>query len=118
MYNSRFVRVHCRAACLIAMAVGLIVARASALQVPECGPILDLEKRVYLIDEAIRFWIGVQNNSDACGFHSNSAAVLHWLNPDGTRVDEPISSPVDDSNEGGWLAAGVSEEEHPSWGAM
>jgi hypothetical protein len=102
MYNSRFVCVRCRAACLIAMAVGLVVARASAQQAPECGPTLDLEKQVYLIDEAIRFWIGVRDNSDACGFHANSTGVVHWLNPDGTRLNEAIS-PVDDANGGGWL---------------
>ena len=103
MHNSRFIRVRRRAACLIALTLGFVVARASAQQVPECGPILALEKRVYLVDEAIRFWIGVQNNSDTCGFHSDAPGVLHWLNPDGTRVDEPISSPVDDSSLGGWL---------------
>jgi hypothetical protein len=100
MYNLRPSCVRFHVACVTAITVGLIVVRASAQQAPECGPTLDLEKQIYLIDETIRFWIGARDNSDACGFHSNSTAVIHWRNPDGTELDEAIS-PVDDANGGG-----------------
>ncbi len=68
---------------LIAIAAGL---RVSAQQLTALRPTLQLEKPVYTIDESIRFWIGVTSETKIPEA-LRSSCVMHWIRPDGTRLD-------------------------------
>jgi hypothetical protein len=93
-----------RSASLI-VGVWLSVGVVSAQRAASFGPILELEKPVYVAGEAVRFWIGVTSDvpiPEAL----QSTYVLHWVLPDGSRTDESVSSTADGdpsrSWQGGW----------------
>jgi hypothetical protein len=65
------------------------------------GPILQLEKPVYLAGESIRFWIGVTTQTDIPEALFQSA-VFHMVWPDGSRTDEHVSWPLDGNPSRGW----------------
>ena len=79
------------------------------------GPTLQLEKPVYVADEAIRFWVGV--NSD--GYIPEAlrgGCVLHIVRPDGSRIDEHVSWPVDGDPSRGWNGGWGFGSQPPSLG--
>jgi hypothetical protein len=74
---------------------------APARQTAGFGPTLELEKQVYTIDEAIRFWVGVTQESETpTALHSS--CVLHIIRPDGSRLDEHVHWPMDGDSSHNW----------------
>ena len=89
----------------IIVAICLSMGVASPRQTTRFGPTLQLEKPVYVVDEAIRFWIGVASDVPIPeGLHSS--CVLHMVRPDGSRTDERVSWTMDGDTsmswQGGW----------------
>jgi len=78
---------------------------APAQQETGFTPILQLEKPVYVADEAIRFWVGVTSNV-GIPERLRSSCILHMVRPDGSKVNERVAWPVDGdpslSWKGGW----------------
>lgn len=79
--------------------IGTVVAPSQ--QTKDFTPTLQLEKSIYAADEAIRFWVGVTAAS-TIPEALRSTCVLHWVRPDGTRLDEHISWPLDGDTSRGW----------------
>ena len=74
---------------------------APAQQESGFTPILQLEKPIYVADEAIRFWVGVTSNVDIPE-SLRSSCILHMVRPDGSKVNESVSWPVDGSPSHSW----------------
>ncbi|MGA2588982.1 MAG: hypothetical protein ABSH32_03630 [Bryobacteraceae bacterium] len=74
---------------------------APAQQETGFTPVLQLEKPVYLADEAIRFWVGVTSNVDIPEA-LRSSCILHMVRPDGNKVNERVSWPIDGNPTRGW----------------
>jgi hypothetical protein len=85
----------------IIVAICLSVGVAFPQQTARFGPTLQLEKPVYVVDEAIRFWIGVTADSPIPQ-ELWSSCILHWTHPDGSRTDEHVDSPRDGDASMGW----------------
>jgi hypothetical protein len=63
---------------LIAAAMWLGVVVASPQQTTSFGPILQLEKTIYLADESIRFWVGVSRSQKGYGLVHPSLGAPRW----------------------------------------
>src|SRR6266478_3781748 len=102
MQNARSASLHtARFARLSIVGIWLCVGVASAQRSTSFGPILELEKSVYVAGEAIRFWIGVTSDvpiPDAL----QSSYVVHMVWPDGSRTDERVSSTADGDPSRAW----------------
>jgi hypothetical protein len=99
----------------IIVAIWLSVGVASSQQTTRFGPTLQLEKPVYAVDEAIRFWIGVTADSPIPeGLWSS--CILHWTRPDGSRTDEHVDSPRDGDASMGWRGGWGFGTKSPSLG--
>jgi hypothetical protein len=94
-----------RLASLIAALTWLGAGIAPSQQTTGFHPTLRLEKSTYTADESVRFWVGVTSASEIPEA-MQSSCLLHWVRPDGTRLDERVGWPVDgDSShdwQGGW----------------
>jgi hypothetical protein len=78
-------------------------------------PVLEIEKPVYLVDESIRFWVGV--NADVpIPEGVRSSCVLHWVRPDATAFDEHISWPIDGDPTRSWRGGWGFRKESPGIG--
>jgi hypothetical protein len=68
-------------------------------------PILILDKQQFFPDESVRFWIGV-SAQDPIPEAVRESGIVHILRPDGTRLNQPVHSPIDgdpsSSYKGGW----------------
>lgn len=85
------------------MLAWLMIGASTAQSRPSGGftPVLEIEKPAYLADEAIRFRIGVDADlpiPEAV----RSTCVLHWIRPNSTAFDEPVSWPRDGDPTRGW----------------
>jgi hypothetical protein len=76
-------------------------------------PTLTLDKHFFFANESVRFWIGVAA-SDPIPEEVRESGVVHIVRPDGSKVDQPTSSPRDGdpslSYKGGW---GLGPGPHP-----
>ena len=77
------------------------VAVATSQQTRGFSPTIQLEKSVYAADESVRFWVGVTSASKIPEA-LRSSCVLHWIRPDGTRLDERVPWPRDGDTSRGW----------------
>ena len=77
------------------------VAVATSQQTRGFSPTIQLEKSVYAADESVRFWVGVTSASKIPEA-LRSSCVLHWIRPDGTRLDERVPWPGDGDTSRGW----------------
>ena len=116
MQNARSASLHtARFACLSIVGIWLSVGVASAQRSTSFGPILELEKSVYVAGEAIRFWIGVTSDvpiPEAL----QSSYVVHIVRPDGSRVDERVSSTADGDPSRAWKGGWGFGTQTPSLG--
>jgi hypothetical protein len=78
-------------------------------------PTLRLEKQVYAQDETIRFWVGVTSESKIPAALRTSC-ILHWIRPDGSRFDQPLSWPIDGDSSHGWEGGTGFGKRSPSLG--
>jgi len=99
----------------LVVAAYLAVSIASSQQTSEFSPTLRLEKDVYLAGEEVRFWIGVTSQSKIPDALRTSCA-LHWIRPDGTRVDEHVAWPIDGDPASSWEAGQGLVNQSPSLG--
>jgi hypothetical protein len=100
---------------LIVAGIGLSVAVASAQQTTTFGPTLQLEKPVYVVDEAIRFWIGVTSDVPIPeGLWSSY--IVHMVWPDGRRTDQHVSSTADGDPSRSWKGGWGFGSQSPSIG--
>ena len=65
------------------------------------SPTLQLEKRIYVAGESIRFWIGVSAKTDIPEALRESG-VVHIVGSDGSRTDDHVSWPMDGNPNRGW----------------
>jgi hypothetical protein len=79
--------------------LGVVVAPSQPT--PDFSPTLQLEKPIYVADESVRFWIGVASASNIPEA-LQSSCVLHWVRPDGSRLDEHVTWPMDGNTSRGW----------------
>jgi hypothetical protein len=86
----------------------------SSQQTAPFHPILELEKPVYLLGESIRFWIGV--HAEYVPEALRESGVLHWVNPDGSQMDEHVGWPADGNPARGWKGGWGFEKRSPSPG--
>jgi hypothetical protein len=90
-----------RLASLIAAVTWLGAVIAPSQQTTGLSPTLELEKPRYAADESIRFWIGLTSASEIPE-EEQSSCILHWVRPDGSRLDEKVSWPIDGDGSRGW----------------
>jgi hypothetical protein len=88
-------------ACFIVIGFWFGGAVGISLQTASYSPMLQLEKPVYVAGESIRFWIGVAGDVEIPEALRRSA-VVHWVYPDGSEMDEHVSWPIDGNPSGGW----------------
>ena len=116
MQNARSASLHtARFAYLIIVGISLNVWVASAQRTTSFGPILELEKPVYVANEVIRFWIGVTSDvpiPEAL----QSSYVVHIVRPDGSRTDERVSSTADGDPSRAWKGGWGFGKQSPSLG--
>jgi hypothetical protein len=78
-------------------------------------PVLEIPKPVYLLDESIRFRIGV--NADLpIPEGVRSSCVLHWVRPDATAFDEQVPWPLDGDPTRSWRGGWGFGKERPEIG--
>ena len=80
---------------------GLLAGLGSGQHSASFFPTIELEKPVYVVNESIRFWIGVTAGSTIPGTLT-STCIMHTTRPDGTTIDEPVSWPADGDASRGW----------------
>jgi hypothetical protein len=85
----------------IVVGTWLGVAVATSQQTSGFSPTIQLEKSIYAADESVRFWVGVTSASQIPEA-LRSSCVLHWVRPDGTRLDEHVPWPRDGDTSRGW----------------
>src|SRR5258708_36001073 len=116
MQNARSASLHtARFACLIIGGIWLSVGVASSQRTTSFGPALQLEKSVYVADEAIRFWIGVTSDVPIPEV-LHSSCILHMVRPDGSRTDERVSWPIDGDPSLGWAGGWGFGKQPPNLG--
>jgi hypothetical protein len=86
---------------LIAAGTWLGMVVAPSQQATDLNPSLQLEKPIYSADESVRFWVGVTSSSETPEA-LRTACVLHWIRPDGSRLDEQVPWPLDGDSSRGW----------------
>ena len=98
---------------LLVAAMGLwLVAVAGAAAPTGAEPTLALDKKIYVLGEAIRFWIGVaRKGNEPIPEIYWSTCVLHVTRPDGTRADSAVSWPSDGALDLGWTGGQELREE-------
>jgi hypothetical protein len=79
--------------------LGTVVAPSQ--QTTDLNPSLQLDKPIYSADESVRFWVGVTSASETPEA-LRTACFLHWIRPDGLRLDEQVPWPLDGDSSRGW----------------
>jgi hypothetical protein len=83
------------------IAAGMFLPAAIGQQLAGFHPVLELEKSVYVVDEAIRFWVGVSSDIEIPEA-LRSSCILHVRRPDGSAFEERLSWPIDGDTSRGW----------------
>jgi hypothetical protein len=86
---------------LVLIGMWLDVPVAPSQQAGRFSPTLQLDKTIYAVDESVRFWVGVTAESKIPEALQTSC-VLHWVRPDGARLDEHVPWPIDGDASRGW----------------
>jgi hypothetical protein len=67
-------------------------------------PTLRLDKHFFFPDESVRFWIGTYAD-DPNPDSGRKSGAIHIVRPDGSKFDQPVSSPIDGDPSRGWRGA-------------
>jgi hypothetical protein len=100
---------------LIAAGTWLGTVIAPSQQTTGLIPSLQLDKPIYSQDEAVRFWVGVTSAS-AIPEGLRTSCLLHWIRPDGSRLEEQVPWPMDGDSTRGWQGGWGFGKQHVNLG--
>jgi len=104
-----------RIASFLPIGIWLGAVTAPSQEAAAYGPTLQLEKTIYVAGESVRFWVGVTSELDIPE-SLQSSCILHIVRPDGGRIDERVSWPLDGMTSRGWKGGWGFGKESPGPG--